>query len=116
MSRAKTCAPCIFFESGLSRSILMALKSFIEVPEHSHFPLENLPFGIFKPADGKARAGVAIGNKVLDLAVLEAEGHFRQALSGSGLFANDSLNAYLALGRPVWKNVREILQTLLSAE
>ncbi len=54
-----------------------ALKSFIEVAADSHFPIQNLPFGIFKPASGSARAGVAIGDLVLDLQVLEELGYFR---------------------------------------
>ena len=59
------------------------LKSLIEVPKESDFPIQNLPFGIFSakggsvyPPSGVAsggktnnlspRTGVAIGNKVLD--------------------------------------------------
>ena len=53
------------------------MKSFIEVAPDSHFPIQNLPFGVFKPAQGAARVGVAIGDFVLDLAVLEERGHFR---------------------------------------
>jgi len=92
----------------------MALKSFIDVSADSHFPLENLPFGVFKPRDGVARVGVALGDQVVDLAALEAAGHFKD-LQGQQLFARDSLNDFLALGRPAWKNVREILQNLLDA-
>ena len=32
------------------------------------------------------------------------------------VFSQDSLNAFLALGRPAWRKVREILQHLLSAD
>ena len=53
------------------------MKSFIDVAPDSHFPIQNLPFGIFKPAQGDARVGVAIGEFVLDLSVLEELGHFR---------------------------------------
>ncbi|MGH8164231.1 MAG: hypothetical protein ACREP1_07860, partial [Rhodanobacteraceae bacterium] len=55
------------------------LRSFIEVAPDSHFPLENLPYGVFRPNDGAARVGVAIGDFVLDLAALETAGHFRGA-------------------------------------
>ncbi|MDQ3199914.1 MAG: fumarylacetoacetase [Verrucomicrobiota bacterium] len=93
------------------------LQSFIEVPPESHFPLQNLPYGIFRPHDGKARAGVALGDLVLDLAVLEEEGYFRALDIGQRpVFAGDSLNAFLALGRPAWRKAREILQDLLAAE
>jgi fumarylacetoacetase len=92
----------------------MALKSFIDVAPESHFPLENLPFGVFKPRNGKARIGVALGDYVVDLAVLQQTGHFPD-LQDSQLFARDSLNDFLALGRPAWKQVRERLQQILSA-
>jgi fumarylacetoacetase len=39
-----------------------ALKTWVDVPADSDFPIQNLPFGIFKPHQGHARAGVAIGN------------------------------------------------------
>ena len=93
----------------------MALKSYIEVSPESHFPLENLPFGVFKPRDGAARIGVALGEYVVDLSVLQEARYFPD-LQDRQLFAQDSLNGFLALGRPVWRKVREILQELLSAE
>jgi fumarylacetoacetase len=93
------------------------LRSFIEVPRDSHFPLENLPFGVFKPREGAARVGVAIGESVLDLSVLEEKGHFRSAeFQQQAVFANDSLNAFLSLGRPAWQKTRQTLQHLLAAE
>ncbi len=92
----------------------MALKSFVDIAPESHFPLENLPFGVFKPRDGAARIGVALGDYVVDLATMEEAGHFTHV--GSQLFVRDSLNAFLALGRSAWKDVREILQALFDAE
>jgi fumarylacetoacetase len=93
----------------------MPLRSFIDVSPESPFPLENLPFGVFKPRDGVARIGVALGDCVVDLAALEAAGHFKEFQSRE-LFTRDSLNDFLALGRPAWTRVRGILQTLLAAE
>ncbi len=93
------------------------LRSFIEVAPESPFSLQNLPYGIFQPNDGQARAGVALGELVVDLAALEEAGHFRAAQLGDRpIFASDSLNAFLALGRPVWRQIREILQHLLAAD
>jgi fumarylacetoacetase len=93
------------------------MKSFIEVAPDSHFPIQNLPFGIFKPANGPARVGVAIGEFVLDLAVLEERGHFRGVEMGdSPVFSTDALNAFLALGRPAWRKAREVIQHLLNSE
>jgi len=95
----------------------MALKSFIDVAPESHFSLENLPFGVFKPRDGTARVGVAIGDYVVDLAALGAAGHFKDLPpETSAALTRDSLNDFLALGRPAWKKVRATLQKLLAAE
>ena len=111
----------------------MPLKSFINILPDSDFPIENLPFGVFKPRDGNARVGVAIGELILDLSVLEKRGFFSDVvaaavLSGRNrnlppetaaattLFASDALNAFMALGRPAWKKTRDILQNLLSTE
>jgi fumarylacetoacetase len=95
----------------------MPLKSFIQVPPDSHFPVQNLPFGIFEPRDGKARVGVAIGDLIVDLSVLEELGHFQSSeFQGRKVFSEDSLNSFLALGRLAWRRTRETLQHLLSAE
>ena len=93
----------------------MPLKSFIDILPDSHFPLENLPFGVFKPQGGGPRIGVALGDCVIDLSALEAAGHFKD-FQNRQIFARDSLNDFLALGRPAWKQVREILQKLLAAD
>src|SRR2546427_5861581 len=98
------------------------LRSFLDVPRDSGFPIQNLPFGVFQPKQGKPRIGVAIGDLIVDLSVLEELGHFDfvEAAVPSGsqrhIFAEDSLNAFLALGRPAWRKAREIVQHLLSAE
>ncbi|MFL6513666.1 MAG: fumarylacetoacetase [Chthoniobacterales bacterium] len=93
----------------------MPLQSFIDIPSTSDFPLENLPFGVFSPTGGEARVGVALGDFVVDLSVLEAEKQI--AIAGqSSLFARDALNTFLALGRPTWQQVRKTLQRLLAAD
>jgi fumarylacetoacetase len=95
----------------------MPLKTFIEVAPDSHFPLENLPFGVFQPRGGNARVGVAIGDLIVDLSVMEELGHFRSPeFQNQRVFSGDSLNSFLALGRPAWRTTREILQHLLSAD
>jgi fumarylacetoacetase len=93
------------------------LKSFIDVAPDSHFPIQNLPFGIFKPAGGDARVGVAIGEFVLDLSVLEEAGHFHGSEFPKGnVFSQDALNGFLALGRPAWSKARTVIQNLLAAD
>lgn len=92
-----------------------SLQSWVSVPSGSDFPIQNLPYGIFKIGSQNARAGVAIGEQILDLSRL-FEGGF---LAGCGLpaknvFAADTLNEYIALGKPVWTAVRKRLTELLA--
>ncbi len=92
------------------------LKSFIDVAPDSHFPIQNLPFGIFKPSQDVARVGVAIGEFVLDLSVLEELGHFQSPEFQNGrVFSESALNSFLALGQPAWRKARDVLQHLLAA-
>src|SRR5213082_1053526 len=101
--------------SQSAATVTMALKSFIDVPRDLHFPIQNLPFGVFSPKQGAPRVGVAIGEYVLDLSVLEELGFFRSPeFQGRQVFSQDSLNAFLALGRPAWRKAREVIQNLLS--
>lgn len=95
----------------------MALKSFIEISPYSHFPMENLPYGVFKPDQSSApRPGVAIGDYVLDLQVIASAGLFNgPILTNSDCFHQPNLNKFLEMGRPAWKEARATLQKLLSS-
>jgi len=95
----------------------MALRSFVEVLPDSDFPIQNLPFGVFQPKEDKPRVGVAIGDRVVDLSALEELGHFQSPeFQGRKVFSEESLNSFLALGRPAWRKTREVLQHLLAAD
>jgi fumarylacetoacetase len=67
-------------------------------------------------AGGQPAAGVAIGEQVLDLSVLEQEGLLGSPLlRGRQLFSQPTLNAFMALGRPAWREARSIVSRLLCA-
>jgi fumarylacetoacetase len=90
------------------------LKSWIPVSRGSDFPIQNLPYGIFSTKERSPRAGIAIGDLILDLALL----HERNFLSDCGLpaepvFLNDTLNGFIRLGKPTWQKVRARLIQLL---
>ncbi|WP_142846435.1 fumarylacetoacetase [Telmatospirillum sp. J64-1] len=88
------------------------LTSFIDVSPDCHFPIQNLPFGIFSTAaDPAPRVGIAIGGQVLDLAVLAEAGLVKTA--PEGIFARPSLNPFIALGRPAWRETRARISELL---
>lgn len=91
--------------------------SFLDIPADSHFPLQNLPYGIFSRPGELPRAGVAIGEWVLDLAVLEFGGFFNHpTLRGFAPFSQNSLNRFMSLGRPAWQEARRVIQDLLQAD
>ncbi|ABQ32845.1 MAG: fumarylacetoacetase [Bradyrhizobium sp.] len=90
-----------------------SLRSFIPVDPASDFPIQNLPYGVFSAADSpKPRVGVAIGDVVLDLAVLEDEG-LLDLSPAYEVFAQPSLNAFMALGPAVWTKTRAAISALL---
>jgi fumarylacetoacetase len=85
------------------------LSSFVEYDEKSHFPIQNLPLGVFEE-QGRTRVGVRIGDMVLDLALLERRGFFP---SLPKLFNTSTLNSFLAMGPSVWTEVRKTVSRLL---
>ncbi|MCC7142943.1 MAG: fumarylacetoacetase [Candidatus Eisenbacteria bacterium] len=95
-----------------------ALRSFIPVAPDSDFPIQNLPFGIFRPrSGGEARVGTIVGHTVVDLAALERRGLFAgPELRGKQVFARPSLNRFMELGRPAWREARLRLVELLREE
>jgi fumarylacetoacetase len=94
------------------------MKSFIDVSAESHFPIQNLPYGVFKTKSNPLqRVGVAIGEFVLDVSVLESAGMFDKTLiRGERCFMQPYLNVFMSKGHQAWKQVRIILQTLLSSD
>ncbi len=79
---------------------------------HAHFPIQNLPLGIFSPAGGAPRAGIAIGDHVLDLAECAALLPERPARALGGT----TLNALFALPPGERVALRRRLSALLSDE
>jgi len=94
------------------------MKSFIDVAQESHFPIQNLPYGVFSPKDGgRPRVGAAIGDWVLDLLVLEEAGLFDGTEAGrEKVFSRPKLNDFMALGRLAWQEARATIQELLLAD
>lgn len=89
------------------------LQSFINISPDSDFPIQNLPYGVFHDKNNaEARIGVALGDKILDLAVLEKNGLL--SIAGQpNVFCQTSLNVLMSLGQSVWRAVRGTLIDLL---
>ena len=84
-------------------------KSWIPVPAGSDFPIQNLPFGVFIPEDDIITTGTRIGDTAIDLSVLHQLGYFDGIDLPDDVFLQDTLNDFIALGRPVWRAVRNRL-------
>lgn len=95
--------------STLADTLDPALKSRVASANEpdGHFPIQNLPFGIFSDArDLAPRAGVAIGDFIADLAVLFADEAWRQP----------TLNDFVGRGRDARRATRVALSRLLRAD
>lgn len=94
------------------------LESFIETHPDSHFPIQNLPWGVARLLEGgEPFICSRIGDYVVDMAELEAAGVFDgPELDGKRVFRQLTLNDFMSLGRPAWMEARSWLSTLLSAD
>jgi fumarylacetoacetase len=94
-----------------------ALRSFVPVAPESHFPMQNLPFGVFARKGGPRRIGVAIGHLILDLSAPEAHGLLQVTALGPAFFrAHESLNDLMRHGPSVWREVRAVVSRLLRSD
>ena len=95
-----------------------ALRSFVPVTGDSPFPIQNLPYGIFRRGGIRpAAVGVAIGDHILDMAAVEAAGLLKDVIPpGQTIFNRPALNAFMALGQSTWRGVRAALSRLLRVD
>ena len=78
----------------------------------SEFPLNNLPCGVFSRVGEDARCGMAIGDFVLDLAAIEAEGMLD--LGGAVLLDVPFWNEVMEAGPAVWADLRAQVTAMLA--
>lgn len=92
-----------------------SLKSFISTEKGSDFPIQNIPFGIFKSKNNETpRAGSAIGDYILDLSVLqEANAFSNPVINEKKVFSKEYLNDFMSLGKTICDQTRKEIQNLL---
>jgi len=86
-----------------------SIKSWIEVGGESDFPIQNIPFGIFETPGGAARVGTRLGDFVIDLNALWNHGFFDGLGIEPDIFNQETLNPFIALGKPICRAVRHRL-------
>lgn len=93
-----------------------SLKSWIEVPKDSDFPIQNLPFGIFSIAGDSPRVGVAIGNNIVDLKNLFQLGYLSNTPFELADFDAAVLNPMMLKGKKSNRILRDRISELLNVE
>ncbi len=82
----------------------------INIPENSDFSIHNIPFGIFSTQDRSPRAGVAVGEHILDLAAVAELDVFD---FNTAVLEKEVLNDFIGLGKEITKKVRRDIQLWL---
>ena len=90
------------------------LRSWISIAPDSEFPIQNLPFGIFETAQHGKRAGVRIGDFVLDLAQMAQFGYFDDLGFVASDFSQDYLNPMMRRGKLAVRALRNRISELLA--
>ena len=90
------------------------LKSWIDVKADSDFPIQNLPFGIYRHGGDSPKAATIIGNQVINLDALHELGFFSNMNLPSGIFRHTTLNGFIALGKQVTNVVRDRLSEIFT--
>lgn len=89
------------------------LTSWVPVPENSDFPIQNIPFGIFSTSTKSKRAGIAIGNQVLDLFEIASAGLLNQVEKDPSVFSNPYLNPIINKGKAYTRALRDLISEIL---
>ena len=91
------------------------MQTWLSVDPDSDFSIHNLPFGIFSTKDNDRRAGLAIGNFIVDLSALKALGSL-DMITDIKVLQSESLNELISLGKSITRALRNEVQTLLCQE
>ncbi|HET8753291.1 MAG TPA: fumarylacetoacetase [Salinimicrobium sp.] len=81
-------------------------KTWLEVPEGSDFPIQNIPFGVFLTRDDIITIGTRIGETAIDLGALHQLGYFEGIPLTDDIFLQDTLNDFISDGKKTWRLVR----------
>lgn len=93
-----------------------SLKSWVEIPVNSDFPIQNLPFGVISINGGKPRVASRIGDFAIDLKSLFVLGYLDNLPFALEDFDTDSLNTMMKAGKQGTRVLRNRLSKLFSTE
>lgn len=93
-----------------------ALRSWVDVPAGSDFPIQNLPFGIFRTESQLPHVCCAIGDKLIDLKALHVMGYLENLPFKLEDLASDSLNRCMSYGKQAMRDLRNRVSKLLRSD
>ena len=92
------------------------LTSWVESANgHADFPIQNLPYGVYRTRTGETRPGVAIGDLILDLRAAAGAGLLDQAPEATAALMHPTLNRVMALPLEERRRLRTRISELLRA-
>ena len=93
-----------------------SIKSWVNIPENSDFPIQNLPFGIGKAGNKTPGVVSAIGDYVIDLRILAKHGFFEGMNFDTDVFERPYLNDMIELGKSITSAIRDRLSLILDTD
>jgi len=91
-------------------------KSWLETPQNSDFPIQNIPFGVFLTKENVVTVGSRIGDFAIDLGALQQLGYFDGIELTDDVFMQDTLNDFISDGKKTWRLVRNRIADIFDAE
>lgn len=88
--------------------------TWISIPPDSDFSIHNLPYGIFTTPQRNPRAGVAIGDRLIDLYAVAEQGWLDDLVPNRTAFRQACLNDLIHCGKDVTSVLRKRLQYWLT--
>jgi fumarylacetoacetase len=92
-----------------------ALTSWVEIPQNSDFPIQNLPFGIVKTGTSTPRVASRIGDFAIDLKSLFVLGYLENLPFEHSDFDCTSLNTLMKRGKKATRDLRNRLSKLFDS-
>ena len=88
------------------------LKSWVEVPENSDFPIQNIPLGVISHRDKESVVATRIGDTIIDLHELQKLGYLKDLTFDDDVFSADSLNPLLTYGKQGTRDLRTAISSI----
>lgn len=90
-------------------------KTWLDTPENTDFPIQNIPFGVFLTRDDIITIGTRIGDYAIDLGALHQLGYFEGIPLTDDIFLQDTLNDFISDGKKTWRLVRNRIADIFDA-